>query len=330
MKAPPDALPSDLKRNVLDAIAKTTPPELWAKCYPRIYQETGGSYESPRVVAADMVGAAAKVEQGYFGENEQADLIWASKLAQYRVPLFWVSQPLAEALKRTTPPQSLDIRTMKFPFDAAVFMLPRDTLLHDTDEGEAAFVSYVRTRLGDPIRSLARTGPEFMHPKGNGVVMIFAHTTAEHLLHWTIPDYIPLDLGHLDSLIQKFEDGVWRMHKSDFINYDMSDADNRFMARVVHFVLGTLVLMLARPELVKTGELQKRVIKRGETPREYWSPSRIGEHYKLRRISEPQGGTHASPRGHWVRGFYREQPYGEKHSLRREMWIEPYWRGGDD
>lgn len=28
-----------------------------------------------------------------------------------------------------------------------------------------------------------------------------------------------------------------------------------------------------------------------------------------------------------VRGFFRNQPYGPQHSLRRRQWIEPYWKG---
>lgn len=31
-----------------------------------------------------------------------------------------------------------------------------------------------------------------------------------------------------------------------------------------------------------------------------------------------------------VRGFFRNQPYGPNHSLRRRQWIEPYWKGPDD
>lgn len=40
-------------------------------------------------------------------------------------------------------------------------------------------------------------------------------------------------------------------------------------------------------------------------------------------------GHKASPRRHWVRGFFREQPYGEGRKKRRTIWIHPFWRGTD-
>ncbi|MBE3035638.1 MAG: hypothetical protein IMZ70_00930 [Candidatus Atribacteria bacterium] len=30
-----------------------------------------------------------------------------------------------------------------------------------------------------------------------------------------------------------------------------------------------------------------------------------------------------------VRGHWKMQPYGEKHTLRKSLWIKPYWKGPD-
>ena len=73
----------------------------------------------------------------------------------------------------------------------------------------------------------------------------------------------------------------------------------------------------------------KRISKGPGRTVEYWQPHIIGKHYKLRYEHRTgQGGTHASPRGHWVSGFWREQPHGPQRSLRKTLWIEPFWRGG--
>lgn len=43
--------------------------------------------------------------------------------------------------------------------------------------------------------------------------------------------------------------------------------------------------------------------------------------------SEPGRGAHASPVRHLVRGFFRNQAYGAGHTLRRLIWVQPFWRG---
>jgi hypothetical protein len=320
-----------VKRLSFDILAEQH-PDLWRRCYPRIYDEAvKGQYGSVKNVSGDMLGAALKIEEGALGENEKAEIVWASKLAAYRVPTYWLTRDIAEALKQTTPSQVIDLATINLPFEAAAFMVPAGTLKHDGAEGEAVFVSYVRTFIDEDIRSLARRGPQFWTQKMNSIVTLFCHTTAEHLLHWTIPHYMPLDLAHLDEMIRKF-DGEWNAHTSQwpFDNHTLDENDNRFMARVCHFTFNTLLLMLARPDLIENGWLRKRVQKRQEPPREFWSPSIIGKNYIFRQPSIPQGGTHASPRGHWVRGFLRNQAYGAKRAEHKQIWIEPFWRGGDE
>jgi hypothetical protein len=106
----------------------------------------------------------------------------------------------------------------------------------------------------------------------------------------------------------------------------MSKEDNRMMVGVSHYVFGTLMLMTERPDLVSRGSLQKRVKKQGDT-KEFWSPNVIGENFRIRRDVPAAGGTHNSPRLHWVRGFWRQQAYGMGRELRREQWIEPFVRG---
>jgi hypothetical protein len=85
----------------------------------------------------------------------------------------------------------------------------------------------------------------------------------------------------------------------------------------------------ARPDVVTPAALTNRVpAKKGREAREFWSPHVIGEHYKIRREPAPyQGGTHASPRFHWVEGSWKQQHYGPGRELRKTIWIEPYERG---
>lgn len=328
----PSNIPPELKRAVIDEMAALR-PELWRKCYPRMYESVRGQYASVKELASTLMGCAVKIEQGFHGENEKSEIVWASKLASYRVPIWWLTRDMAEALQQTTPPQTINLEEIKLPFEAAIFMLPKGTLVHESEEGEATFVSYVRTHLGEEIRSLASGMPEVWRPLGHGTMTVFAGTSAEHLLHWTIPNDHRVNLGQLDWWIQTFSNSDYRHHSEapHFLNENLTPEDNRFMARAMHLLFGTLILMTSRPDLVTTGGLRKKVQKKHDpVAREFWNPSIIGEHYKIRHEYAPQGGTHASPRGHWVRGFYREQPVGPRlEHQHKQIWIEPFWRGGE-
>jgi len=96
----------------------------------------------------------------------------------------------------------------------------------------------------------------------------------------------------------------------------------------MHYIFGALLIMVDRPELVSPGQLQKRVQRRqGTTSQEFWSPPILGEDYRGRSPDTDLGGTHNSPRFHWVRGFWRNQAYGPESSLRKRQWIKPFSRG---
>lgn len=322
-------VPIDMKRAVIDELASAR-PDLWRKCYPKVYNSIPHDYASPKELAATLVGCALKIEQGFLGENEKAEIVWASKLTNLRVPLYLLTHDMAEALKLTTPPQMISLEEIKLPFEAAVFMLPKSVLVNeDANEGDALFISYVRTHVGEQIRSLASGNPEFWWPQQNGSMTIFAGTRGEHLLHWTIPNIERIDLGNLDEWIKRFLE-VGFQHRSQFpqwVNEDLTPEDNRFMARVVHLLFTTLILMTARPDLVTAAALESRIHKKRETPREFWSPHVIGKNYKIRRAAKPyQGGTHASPRLHPVRGYFKPK-LGARLGLVEPPWIEPYWRG---
>src|ERR1700733_5681180 len=79
-------------------------PELWAKCYPKIYEGVdGGEYYSAKLVGYFLLTVAIKIEQPevqlYQHFNETVEAIWASRLVGNRVPIFWLSREITEALK---------------------------------------------------------------------------------------------------------------------------------------------------------------------------------------------------------------------------------------
>ncbi len=86
--------------------------------------------------------------------TETVEAIWASRLAAYRVPIFWLTREITEALKLTTLPVTVDLTTMKLPFEAAVFMLPKGSLTHQSEATDIICASYARAAMREEIPSI--------------------------------------------------------------------------------------------------------------------------------------------------------------------------------
>jgi hypothetical protein len=306
--------------------------ELWKKCYPRIYQNYKPQEypATPKDVAFMLLQIAKKIEFGYKGQSEMYEAMWAGHLAQYRVPLYWVSRDLALAVQQTVPPMEVNWYDMELPYPAAVFILPKGILKH-RKEGNVGFISYTRQRKTDAIPGIWK-GPETWHSRNGGLVLL-GQTEAHYLTHWNIPyDKFPtLNLGALDAELNKYEPVE---HSSSYFQETMGPEDNQLGKEVTHLLFGLLLLMTRRKELVKMGKLESKAPanpKKGVLEREFWSPTVIGENYRIRRVYEPsQGGTHASPRFHYVRGHWKDVRHGPGKAYVREDWIEPYERGLDE
>jgi hypothetical protein len=271
--------------------------------------------------------AAIKIEQPevriYQQFNETVEAIWASRLVGYRVPIFWLSREITEALKFTILPVKLDLTKMKLPFEAAVFMLPKGSLTYQSETTDVVFLSYARAGLREEIPSINPNAVKTI--TGRGDFSVFAGMLNGLLLNWSHPWEQPLDIARLDATIQ---DLPIEPPQTKFES-DLPAHSKDFLARVAHLVFNTLQLMIARPELVSMGSLIKQVHNKRQSVKAFWSPNTIGADYRLRREQRPLGGTHASPRGHWVRGFWRDQACGPNYSEHKEIWIEPFWRGGE-
>ena len=314
-------------RSEIEELARER-PELWAKCYPKIYDGIGGGeYYSAKLVAYFLLTVAIKMEQPevelYKHFTETVEAIWASRLATHRVPIFWLTRDLVEALKLTQLPVTLDLRSMKLPFEAAVFMLPKGSLIYQDEKNDVIFASYARIAMDEEVVSINYAAADALYGRGDFTVL--AGMASGRLLNWSHPWEKPLEVARLDTTVLDTPDQTPQTR----FQHHPDAYDKHFMARIAHLVFNTLQLMLSRPSLVSMGLMLKEVHDKKKSVRVFWSPNRVGADYRLRRESQPLGGTHSSPRGHWVRGFWRNQACGPALRERKEVWIEPFWRGGE-
>lgn len=306
-----------------DEIAKRM-PELWRKCYPRIYSEPRqGRYYSPRYVAARLFEIALKIANGKRGQSELYEFQIASRLAENLVPMFFIAPGMMDAMTNTKTPSDILWLDMKLPFEAMAFLPPRETLRHETD-GDLMFFGYARFEQDKEEKSVLDGRAYGVY---NGGMMFFALTDRGLFHHWNMPKDSfgeRLNLTDIETLSHNLNP-----HNSStgFGAIDITDQDNRLMVRVAHYVFSSLLIMLDRPAMVEMGRLEKRVSRRGEQPKEFWEPNVIGKGYVVKREVGVPVGEHASPRLHFVRGFWRQQVHGSGRLLRRTQWIEPFIRG---
>lgn len=313
-------------------------PDLWHTCYPRRYNEIGGSqYDSPKAVARAMLDAflgygvllGHHMTDGHAGTTEKMEALWASTMVKYNVPTYYLSRDIAEALTKTTPAEILDCMNIKLPFDAAAFMLPLDVFSH-AEYGPISFVAYTRN-FRDTELNCPNPNPRSKYTLYNmtDTFTVFLRTLNGKTLHWTYDNSIRLvDLKNEEEL-EELQRNYAHTSRLGSEAQDFTPDDIAAMNRAIKFIFNIILLLTHKPELIEPARLLKRVTKGPGRPIEYWSPHVIGRTYKLRYEHPAAGGTHASPRGHWVSGFWREQPHGPQRSLRKTLWVEPYWRGGE-
>jgi hypothetical protein len=206
-------------------------------------------------------------------------------------------------------------------------MMPKGTL-SSKEEGDCYFISYCRRKTGVQIPSIAPFGPRYYIPEQGGFSILTGNEKG-CLLHWHFPeDDMPVvDLKKPNEMIQMMEDPANQHNEGGFGDEPLTASDSLMMAKAIHFVFGAILLINSRTELVERGRLVKKINRERRT--ELWTPYVVGKDYKVRYVSMSQesGGHHASPRLHWVRGFYRNQQCGPKNSQHKLIWIEPFTRG---
>lgn len=326
-------------------------PAMWKMVYPRIYPHNivkGGRYYPSTDPAHFFLMAAWSMNRliathgdrlhdgstprvtGSRGNlkpsTDTREFEMATQLVRFGTQQTWITEEMALAIRQTTPPVDLDWPTIKLPFPAMVFMLPRGTLSHPTD-GEVRFVAYARTPKMDEYHS--PLAPVVLWTEYDNMCFTAATETGS-VLTWSMSaNVLPVvNLGDMDTFFDRLQAQSTNLRSIDpGYSVERTEDDYTLQKAAMHYIFGALLIMLDRPDLISPGQLQKRVQRRGGTSQEWWCPRILGENYRVRRPDVDHVGTHISPRFHWVRGFWRNQAYGPESSLRKRKWIEPFTRG---
>jgi hypothetical protein len=307
-------------------------PELMKLFYPRVYENVG-KYHSPRQCAAALANVVAEcLRYGFHKAPTAYRLMMPSlkPLIDHKVPMFFIAPELLQAVQRTDFADDIDWTEMKLPFEEGVFVLPKQGLVHPED-GEVSMLYWSRKTNGDYPPPVSGIPTITVNPSMAVLAlcpekMIWYDSTlsAAHRKTFQLRNLFYRQAGEEIPAMPKY---------NPYIDADLTEQDAGFLEKMGVIAFGTLMAMNARPELWEKARLLKRVCKEGKT-KEFWSPNVIGLKYKLKRevarvvggrfvVPEREHGTHASPRMHWRRGHFRNQPVGKGRKERKVIWLEP-------
>ncbi len=207
------------------------------------------------------------------------------KVGEAKCPAYWASKELLTALMKSE--LSVEIENLNWAMKTGIFMLPKDVIFS---------------------------------PEKHNIYTIFWHyDTADKLLYLAATDRVSFFCRKF-----KVNDELRKFTYADVEDYN-PQVVTEFNEYLQSIFLRLILIMECCPELV---EKEAQIVKANkgfakDKAKDFYEPLWIGRNYRVKSDVQDKGGTHASPRVHWRRGFLRNQPYGQGRQQRKLVWIEP-------
>lgn len=299
---------------------EATQPDLWRRCYPRLYQ-ADGNYGSPKIPAAVHATALHWVGTDYRGAPATARNVYLAFCVaqQYQQPVLHIAPQLLAAIGQTEPPADLLWTEMPLPFEAATLMLPRGAMYHPTD-GEVLFLSYARIRAGRVLQ--VEQWPAVKLEQDVFIVYTgLADKPGMPMLDTVLNAATEPHIGDSHQPGQHAFPA-----RNGYYELPIAAGESEFLQQCRSLVFSLLLAVESRPALISHG---RKTGTHPKSQREIWTPNVIGREFRVGRERGEVSHEHASPRMHWRRGHYRRQPYGPQLAMVRTIWIEPVLVGGE-
>lgn len=301
-------------QDVLRAIEEQY-PDLWRVCYPRLYRDTG-RYGSPKIIPAAIAVSVQWVADDIRNAPASTKNIYlaACKAREFDFPTLFVAPELLAAVAETDPPADLLWQEIELPFEASALVLPRGALRHHGG-GFCEAIGWARIRAGEMLQFGKERQPVKLQ---EDVFIVFTGLTQDE--GFPLLDAV-LNASTLPRVSDSPTQGTHTTPAREGIyELPLAPSESQFLAQCRALVFGLLLAMEARPALLSRG---RKVGSHKKSRREMWEPNVVGRDYRIVRERGPATGTHTSPRMHWRRGHWRQQPFGAGRSQIRRIWIEP-------
>lgn len=305
-------------------------PELVEVLSPRRYIPPQG-FANPRWYSILMAVFTGGIGEVYSDKTMVDCRVNTYNLVRYDTPTYFVGHEFGSAVMATTLP---DIRMgeIKMPLPAMLFVL-EDSLSLSIFGRLVPFLSISKLNDGDnyppdKLRLVVPSVKPVLYTSEAGVGGIVFHCSVD--INGQSVDY---SAAHQNFKLVK---DVVEDSKFEELDYNLpeelkkinesipvtKEEDISIINKATRLVLGLVMAMSIRPELVEESKLErKEIVKKGVVVRDaLWSPNFLGHYYKAAR---ELSGSHGSPRMHWRRGHYRNQPFGKNLAESKLIWIEP-------
>lgn len=305
---------------IMHEMAQRYAPELFNLLYPRKYENIG-NYCSPKTVASFLAVSAVETAQVGIDKAPTAMNLLLPALVpmiEKKMPLMFLAPQLVEAIKRTDFQDDINWTTLHLPYEHGIFVLPKGSFVHPTD-GDVGFVIYSRV-VGDKSYRSPILGLPSVVPDCSAFALIACCPSTGIWFDSNLSARFRPTLKLRNLFYTAGDEEAPKMPMTSKFDYPLEKHDASFLEDLGVLVFGTLMAMNARPSLSIPGKHIRTVTKQ-DRKSEFWSPNIIGGKYQPRHDS--LGGTHASPRMHWRRGHFRDQPFGVGNLERKTIWIEP-------
>lgn len=332
LELPADKLVTDAQGNTLPVIPEhemyhlhsKVAPTFWKRVYPKIYKHADKWHDVRHVAVAAssaMAFAAMNAAPGAnlrftadVNTNETIALeraMIAMKMADHNMPLFFVDPELVQAAWHTDPPDVIDWKRMKLPYEAAAFILPKGAV-KDPRGFDLPFVMFGRVKK-DETSLMRLDNREIELSVENDAFLISAMVTGiwiDVFRELVAPYRVAEEFDHMMALTNYYaQEGT---------ALNMGDKDRDFNVRMCNFVFNLLLIMQERHESVKV-QPSKRVGFHKKSRIELWTPNVIGHGYKIIKVSDASGAAQGTKRWHWRRGHWRSQGHGPLHCINCTM-----------
>lgn len=215
---------------------------------------------------------------------------------------------LLAALQKTDFDGDINWTTMPLPFESGILVLPRGGYAHPLD-GDCAFIVWDRCKAGAHAPGIPGLPVVYTTHMTFSLVALCPKEGVWYDSTLTARVRPTLKLRNLFYLRDGEEVPSIRCN-TKWDETATAAGDKEFIDGIGVIAFGALLALAAKPELRTKARIIRTVPgKKGAASREFWSPNIIGKDYKLRGVSGT-GGLHASPRMHWRRGHFRQQPVG--------------------
>ena len=293
--------------------------ELAALLEPRRIQAPLGYHSTKCGSAGLFVLLGSRVVRAARGlpyiPTEIAGHVVAYQVIRYRVPMYFVEEEFIRAVAATDLPHDFTLDDLHWPMPAMVVGFPA-RFMREYLGRDVCYVYAASCDAGDYAVPELPGCPRITVPKSKVAWQFYSWQDAN--LETFVSSYMRQD--RVDETISNYA----YMDYTEIKDEAGIATDKEVTDRLSALMLKLLVILNTRPQFVEEGRcVRPQKIKHGRVKQcELWSPNVIGRCYHTLR-DDRGGGTHASPRVHWRRGFVRSQPHGPHRSQRKPVWIQP-------